>query len=221
MNFLKNPSKVPNNQHRNFPIKLLELHPDKFKLQLYGTTWINEKYRKIYPKHKICSIIASNKRITPGHKFRHIIIDYLIMHKIKIVDFFGGRFDNLPYMTTKGHTMEHSGQHESNQKINALKNYMFTICILPSKSDYEFDEKLIDCFLTGTVPIFWGCPSIHKFFNIKGMIIINTLKECIDTVNTLSLEKYNSMIPYIKENFETAKKYIDSIDCSLKVNYEK
>ena len=32
------------------------------------------------------------------------------------------------------------------------------------RGDYEFDEKLIDCFLTGTVPIFWGCPSIDKFF---------------------------------------------------------
>ncbi len=187
--------------------ELLELNPNKFKLQLFGTTWINEKYRKIYIKKKLCSIIASNKRVTSGHKLRHVIIDYLLNNKIKNIDFYGGRFNNLPYMTTKAYTEEHSGQHESNQKINALKDYMFSICVLSSKSDYEFDEKLIDCFLTGTVPIFWGCPSIHKFFNIKGMLIFNTLQECINIINTLTIEKYTEMLPYIKENFETAKKY--------------
>lgn len=187
--------------------ELLELNPNKFKLQLFGTTWINEKYRKIYEKNKLCSIITSNKRVTSGHKLRHTVIDYLLNNNIKNIDLYGGRFNNLPYMTSKSHTQEHSGQHISNQKINALKDYMFTICILSSKSDYEFDEKLIDCFLTGTVPIFWGCPSIHKFFNVKGMLIFNTLQECINIINTLTIEKYTGMLPYIKENFETAKKY--------------
>lgn len=193
----------------------MECNPQKFKLQLCGTTWINEKYRQIYDKTKLCSIIASNKKITSGHKLRHAIIDKLINDQNNIVDFYGARFGNLPYMTTKGHTMEHSGQHISNKKIISLKDYAFTICILSSKSDYEFDEKLIDCFLTGTVPIFWGCPSIDKFFNIKGMIIINSLEECIDVVNNLSFNTYNKMLPFIKENFKKAQNYT-----SFKLNEE-
>ena len=187
--------------------ELLELNPNKFKLQLFGTTWIHKSFRKVYEKNKLCSIIASNKRVTSGHKLRHKIIDYLIENNIEIVDFFGGRFNNLAYMTSKPYTQEHSGQHESNKKINALKDYMFTISILSSKSDYEFDEKLIDCFLTGTVPVFWGCPSIHKFFNVKGMLMFDTLQECISIINNLTPEKYTEMLPYIKENFETAQKY--------------
>tara|TARA_Y100000389_G_C17387584_1_gene477955 strand:- start:51 stop:929 length:879 start_codon:yes stop_codon:yes gene_type:complete len=187
--------------------ELLELNPQKFKLQLYGTTWINEKYRQIYEKTKLCSIIASNKKITRGHNLRHQIINKIINNNINIVDFYGARFNNLSYMSTKGYTMEHSGSHESNQKYQALKDYAFTICILSSKSDYEFDEKLIDCFLTGTVPIFWGCPSIDKFFNIKGMLIFDTIEECIEILNNLNINLYNNMQPFIKENFETAKKY--------------
>ena len=187
--------------------KLLESDPDKFKLQLYGTTWINHSLRKIYKKSKLCSIIASNKKQTTGHKLRHSIIDYLINNNINKVDFFGARFNNLPYMNTKGYTNKHSGQHISNKKIDGLQKYMFSICILPSKIDYEFDEKLIDCFLTGTVPIFWGCPGIHKFFDINGIIIFDTIEECIQILNTLSLEKYKSMLPYIEKNFETAKNY--------------
>jgi len=173
----------------------LDLNQDKFKLQLMGTTWMNKmdqtkgNVMTIYKKNKLCSIIASNKRWTSGHKLRHVIIDYLIKNNINIVDFYGGRFNNLP------------------QKINGLKDYMFSITIENCKSDYYFTEKLIDCFLTGTVPIFWGCPSIHKFFNVKGMLIFNTLQECINIINTLTIEKYTRMLPYIKENFETAKKY--------------
>jgi hypothetical protein len=187
--------------------ELLELNPKKFKLQLYGTTWINKKYRQIYDKTKLCSIIASNKKKTSGHKLRHMLIDKLIHDNNNIVHFYGARFNNLSYMTTKGHTMEHSGKHISNKKIMALKDYAFTVCILSSKCDYEFDEKLIDCFLTGTVPIFWGCPSIGKFFNINGIIIIDSLKECIEVINNLSFETYNNMLPFIKENFEKAQNY--------------
>lgn len=198
------------NNHDQFKIVLtcnkylLEKYPNKFKLQLYGTTWINEQYRKIYVKNKLCSIIASNKKNTTGHKLRHSIIDYLIMNNNNNVDFYGSRFNNLPYMNTKPYTNEHSGDHISNKKINGLKDYMFSICILPSKIDYEFDEKLIDCFLTGTVPIFWGCPSIDKFFNIKGMIIFDTMEECINIINSINIEKYNEMKPYIDENFKIA-----------------
>jgi len=190
--------------------ELLELDPDYFKIQFYGTTWINKKYRKIYEKNKLCSIIVSNKRISEGHKLHHSITDYLIDNKINKVDFFGARFNNLPYMNSKPYTMEYSGEHESNKKINGLKDYMFTISILSAKSDYEFDEKLLDCFLTGTVPIFWGCPSIAsigKFFNIKGIIVFNTVEECINILNNINFEKYKSMLPYIKENFEKAKEY--------------
>lgn len=182
----------------------LDLNPNKFKLQLYGTTWINEKHRQIYNKTKLCSLIASNKKNTIGQILRHSIIDYLIMKNNTNVDFYGSRFNNLPYMNTKAYTEEHSGCHISNQKINGLKDYMFSIVIENCKSDYYFTEKLIDCFLTGTVPIFWGCPSINNFFNVKGIIIFDTLEECIDIINSINVEKYNEMKPYIEENFKIA-----------------
>ena len=81
---------------------------------------------------------------------------------------------------------------------------MFSIVIENCKSDYYFTEKLIDCFLTGTVPIFWGCPSIKNFFNVKGMIIFDTLEECINIINSINVNKYNEMKPYIEENFKIA-----------------
>jgi len=188
--------------------KFLDLDNNKFKLQLFGTTWINEAYRKIYRKNKICSIIASNKKKTVGHKLRHYIIDYFINNNIKNIDFYGGRFKNLSYTTTTPYTIEHSGSDITNQKINGLKDYMFSIVIENTKCDYYFSEKLIDCFLTGTIPIYWGCPSINKFFNSNGIISFDTLEECIKIINTLNEQKYLEMLPFIKENFEKAKNYV-------------
>ena len=146
--------------------------------------------------------------ITSGHKLRHVIIDYLIKNNTNIVDFYGERFNNLPYTKTKSYTQEHSGQHESNQKINGLQSYMFSITIENCKSDYWFTEKLIDCFLTGTVPIFWDA-SIHKFFNVRGMLIFDTLEECINIINNLTVEKYTEMLPYIRENLKQQKNIRD------------
>jgi hypothetical protein len=48
-------------------------------------------------------------------------------------------------------------------KLKCLKDYAFSLTIENTKKDYYFTEKLIDCFMTGTVPIYWGCPSIQKF----------------------------------------------------------
>ena len=138
---------------------------------------------------------------------RHKIVDYLLKQECDNIDFFGGRFGNLPQPQLIGSETLYSIHHPSNRKVDALKDYMFSICVLPSKVDYYFDEKLIDCFLTGTIPIFWGCPSIGKFFDTRGMLIFDTLEECIDLLKKINTETYYNMLPYAQKNFEEAKKY--------------
>jgi len=179
---------------------------ENFKLNLYGTTWIHETYIKIWNKTKLCSMITSNKVVTSGHKFRHIITNFITQHKINI-DIFGGNYIKLPYMSSKAFTQEHCGSHITNGKINGLKDFMFSIVIENSKEDYMFTEKLIDCFLTGTVPIYFGCPSIGKFFNIKGIIVIDNLNDLINILKSINIERYCNMKNYIKENYNTAHNY--------------
>ena len=84
---------------------------------------------------------------------------------------------------------------------------MFSIVIENTKQDYYFTEKLIDALLTGTVPIYYGCPSIGDFFNTKGMIIVDNVNDFMNAIDTLNNDKYESMIPYIKDNFERAKSF--------------
>lgn len=189
-----------------FDKSLLDLG-DNFKLNLYGTTWLNDIYRKIWEKNKICSFIISNKQITSGHKLRHTIINYL-KDKNNNIDIYGGNYIQLDFTKTKPFSKEHSTQDTSNQKIMGLKDYMFSIVIENCKKDYYFTEKIIDCFLTGTIPIYYGCPSIGSFFNNKGILVFNTPSECYDIIQTLTVDKYNELMPYIKDNYEIAQNYV-------------
>ena len=91
-----------------------------------------------------------------------------------------------------------------------LFNSQFHIAIESSKYENYFTEKLIDAIITKTVPVYWGCTNIDKFFNPKGMIIVNDLEDIIIKTNELTPETYENMLPYIEENFELAKEYASS-----------
>ena len=91
--------------------------------------------------------------------------------------------------------------------IIALRDYRYHFCIENTKRDYWFTEKLIDCFVTGTIPLYWGCPSIGDFFNTDGMICYDEVKELPNILQTCNKELYLSKMDAIKENFELAKKY--------------
>jgi hypothetical protein len=70
-----------------------------------------------------------------------------------------------------------------------------------------FSEKLLDCFKTKTVPIYYGCTNIDKYFNPKGIIQFNTIEEFDRIMETLTPEMYDEMLPYIEENYQLAKPY--------------
>jgi hypothetical protein len=73
--------------------------------------------------------------------------------------------------------------------------------------DY-FTEKLIDCFLTGTVPIYLGPKQVENYFDPNGIIFFNGDEDLPNILNELTSELYDSKIESIKKNFELAKEYM-------------
>jgi len=179
---------------------------ENFILNVYGTTWMADPYIRIWKKSKMCSIITSPKLITTGHKLRHEVITNILQNN-KDVDLYGGQYTPLSFSKTTPFDANHTARHVTNGKIYGLKDYMFSIIIENQKKDYLFTEKLIDALLTGTVPIYYGCPSIGDFFNTDGMIIVDNVNDYMTALDTLSKDKYESMMPHIQDNFERAKKY--------------
>ena len=163
---------------------------ENFIFYPHSGCWIPKKEQKIYKKSKLISIIASSKKQTLGHKLRHDVIN---RYK-NIMDIYGRGYNPVKL------------------KTEALKDYMFSVTIENIKKDYYFTEKLIDCFMTGTIPIYYGCPSISNFFDPNGIIIFDNLQNIDDTLQTLNKNTYNSKKESIKYNFEEAKKYLISED---------
>ena len=92
------------------------------------------------------------------------------------------------------------GDMELKEKEDGLCDYMFSVAI--ENSNQYFSEKLLDCFLTGTIPIYYGTPSVDKWFNMDGMIM---LEDGFD-IEGLTEDMYHSKIDAVKDNFERALK---------------
>lgn len=153
-----------------------------------GGCWLKDEEKSIYPKTKNFSIIASGKTYLSGHKLRHSII----LGSGKNIDVWGSA----------------QGPHlHLQEKIYGLKDYRYHFAIENCISGYYFSEKLIDAFMTGCIPIYWGTQYIDQFFNIDGMIIFNELKELPDLLKKCTPEFYESKKVVIEENYNLAKNY--------------
>lgn len=166
---------------------------DNIKFSPHCGCWIKAEDQQVYQKSKLLSIVASGKRQTTGHKLRHEAIKLSKDNGIPL-DVYGRGYNPVQY------------------KLTTLKDYAFSVVIENSKSDYYFTEKLMDSFVTGTVPIYWGCPSIGDFFNTDGMIIIDDANTLLSKLESLSLEGYKSMLPAIEDNFNRAKEFLIAED---------
>lgn len=180
-----------------FKRSLLDSDPVRFKFVPGGSCWIKEKDWGLHPKTKLVSMITSNKNFTSGHHLRHRIVQRL---RSKI-DLYGRGFNDIP------------------DKIEGLKDYMFSFAIENTKEDYYFTEKLIDCFMTGTVPIYYGCPSIAQFFNPNGIIQIDNLAEAETMLNSLTPDMYQKMLPAIRDNYERCIRQFLSYEDFMYFNY--
>lgn len=152
---------------------------------------------RIIQKTKSVSAVSSNKQMLPGHVKRLDIIK-AIMNK---VDLFG------------------RGIREIDSKLEALGDYRFSVAIENDKQDNYFTEKITDCFRTGVIPIYYGCPNIGDFFDINGIITFNSIEELKEILNNLSTEKYNSKIDAIKYNFNKCKNYPSNNDSLFTLYY--
>ena len=141
-----------------------------------------------HKKNKLVSMMYSNKNFAPGHSLRFSIANNL-SDKIDVMG---------------------SGKGGVNvKKALSCLDYMFSVAIENFKVDFYFTEKIIDCFLSGVIPIYWGCPSIGKFFNQNGIISFNDLDELKSIVSNKDhlLNFYSSKESAIKDNFHTALKH--------------
>jgi hypothetical protein len=162
----------------------------------FGTTWIRDY---VFPEKKFeISTLVGGKLMAYGHGLRQELWqrqgEVIIPNKFFLSGAFGG-IDNPRNNPVLGQSKE------------PLFESQFHFCIENINRKNWFTEKLMDCFQTKTVPIYWGCPNISDWFDVNGMIIVNSVDEMISKSNELTSESYQQMIPFIEKNLELSNKF--------------
>jgi hypothetical protein len=156
-----------------------------------GGCWIPEQDRHLrHHKPKLLSIVASSKNSAHGHRLRHEVVQKLGSK----MDVYGRSYKPVEF------------------KTEALAPYMFSVAIENGRVEAMFTEKIIDCFVTGTVPVYFGCNAIREFFNPDGIIEFDSCQELEDNIHLLTPERYDAMRPAIEDNFQRAQQYMIAED---------
>jgi len=182
---------------------------------IYGTTWILPKdYENIDIQSKkfLLTSLTGCKVGAIGHKMRHgiysmqndiksIPIRFYLSYELREITTFIPRINNNPYLPKERHA-----------KIELFRDAQFSLVIENSEQTNYFTEKLCDCLITKTIPIYYGCPNISEFFDTTGWIFIKAYEDpnvFLEKLKILTPDYYMKYIHIINKNYETVKKYID------------
>jgi Glycosyltransferase family 10 (fucosyltransferase) C-term len=157
---------------------------------VFGSTWVPEWKSINLEKSRLATLIASGKKSLPGHRLRHEVVNWISYNKsdVNVV----GR-----------------GYEPFDQKHEALAAYRYSVVIENVREPSYFTEKLIDCLLCKTIPIYWGAPDIGSFFEAEGMIICNNFEDIATALANISEADYQKRLDYLSTNQLRAARYAD------------
>ena len=166
----------------------------------YGTEFgggvVDEK--AFMRKKRDISIVSSSKCLCEYHKFRIELARQC--RKEGLADAFG-TFDGGDAIKIE----------------ESLTDYRYSIVIENDRTSYFFTERLTNCFLAMTVPIYFGATRIGEFFNEDGIIFIRPDDDLRKVLSQCNKRDYEARLPAILDNFTRAKKYMNIWD----MMYEK
>ena len=147
------------------------------KFLFYRNRVINNPQRT-----KFCAAVISN-----GHydAFRIKFINEL--NKYKKIDM-GGKYNN----NIGGSVI---------YKIKFLSSYKFSIAMENSEGDGYISEKIIDSFLAGTIPLYYGDYMIDEYINPKSYILIKGEKDIVKKIKYIKKIDNNNKLykDFLKE----------------------
>lgn len=151
-------------------------------------SWINSNL-ELDKKNQI-SYLMSSKINGHDYHMRFMILRWLEKNKLQNFDIFW-----------------HRSPPKIPDKNDFFINAKFNVACENQVMDNMFTEKLIDCFKTKTVPIYYGCQNLQKYFNPRGVIAFNTIEQFDEIMRNLTSDVYDDMLPYIEENYVLSKPY--------------
>jgi hypothetical protein len=177
---------------------VLKRFPQAHKF-VYGTALVREPQ----PEREFSiSTVIGTKLITRGHRLRQKFWKKSARVTNPLRLFFSRQFaeDGIP--------LPEGALRLGDDKSPPFKS-LFHLAIENCRMPDYFTEKVMDCFQSMTVPIYWGCTNIGDYFNTDGMIVVKSLRGLIKACNSVTPELYERMRPALEENRERSNKYAD------------
>jgi hypothetical protein len=106
-------------------------------------------------KTGLLSVVCSNKTITRDHRARLEFVQVLKSHFGSDLAVFGRGFQEI------------------GDKWDAIAPFRFHVVLENDSVAHYFSEKLTDCFLAQTYPIYYGCPNVAQYFPQNGFSAID------------------------------------------------
>jgi hypothetical protein len=205
--------------HRNYDIllthdeEILKACPNA-RLCLYGTTWIPKsvyEHIDVSRKQPKISCLTGSKEFTTAHIYRKVLYANQLNIPLPITWFRSDYGDLLP-------AYQHNPIIPSSLdgKVGLFLDFQFSLVIENSRQTHYFTEKLMDCLLTKTIPIYYGCPNIAEYFDTRGWIILETTDMNELIAKASALPNYADFAEVIEHNHREAMKYT-----SLAVNIQR
>ncbi len=168
----------------------------------YGTTWLNKSEHHVdslghftedlgrIPKDASVSMLCGSLTGKAGYSRRHAIWNRRKDIPARLNFYSSTRFPILGEQRLP-----------RDDKIHLFTS-MYSVAVESASETNYFTEKLIDCLITKTIPIYWGCPNISDFFDTSYWIHPDRI---FSTEYTETY--YEDNMKKIDANFEKAQSY--------------
>ena len=170
---------------------------DNSMFSVYGESWWQDtpyEYQFTKKEFKVSFLRGSLLKLI-GHSYRYELYDR--QNEIKTPIQFWDKLGERGGEFTKWRQ----------DKIDTFRPYQYSVCIENSSHENYFTEKITDCILNKTIPIYYGCSNIGSFYNDKGIIQVKNTDEIIKVINNLNPDYYDGILDVIEENYQRAFEY--------------
>ena len=216
--------------HQNCDNSLLFVHGetnlDRPYIELFGDKNEHSNYDRKFEITFLSGILE----LLPGHKLRQRVLaldnKITIPHKwYRTLDDFDPRGQRPGYfevkMTKYGNPIEGEGK---KQVWN--RNTMFHVGIESKKEKNYFADKILDCFATKTLPLYYGAENISDWgYDENGIIRFEDENELLNIINNLTEDDYYNRIEAIENNYKAVqengfffKRFEEFLDNLIKQN---
>jgi len=170
---------------------------------------------KSIPKTKLMSVVCSDKQSRPGHRKRFEFVQ-------RLKEVFGDQLDLFG-----------TGQNLIEDKADAIRPYQYHIAIENSAYPHYWTEKLSDCYLEESFPIYAGCSNIDEYFSEDAFatISLNDFDGAVEVIRSvIKRDQYSQSVQALHTAkmqvlneynfFNVMTNFFDSIDIDCAQKHE-